>query len=95
MLYPLTFEPIFHKRVWGGRMLETVYAKPLPAGQCIGESWEIADRPGTASVITKASVATAPSRCSICNQTCHDKISCPLARNVRGFPSASNNWFAA
>ncbi|MBT6449391.1 MAG: mannose-6-phosphate isomerase, partial [Verrucomicrobiales bacterium] len=50
MLYPLTFEPIFHERVWGGRMLETLYAKPLPPGQCIGESWEIADRPGTASI---------------------------------------------
>ena len=57
MLYPLTFEPIFYERVWGGRMLEALYAKPLPPGQCIGESWEIADRPGTASVITNGPLA--------------------------------------
>jgi hypothetical protein len=36
MLYPLTFEPIFHERVWGGRMLETLYAKPLPPGHASG-----------------------------------------------------------
>ena len=45
MLYPLTFEPIFQERVWGGRRLETLFNKPLPAGQRIGESWEISDRP--------------------------------------------------
>ena len=30
MLYPLTFRPIFKERVWGGRNLERLYAKPLP-----------------------------------------------------------------
>ena len=30
MLYPLTFEPIFQERVWGGRRLETIFNKPLP-----------------------------------------------------------------
>ena len=38
-------------------MLETLYAKPLSPGQCIGESWEIADRPGSASVITNGPLA--------------------------------------
>ena len=57
MLYPLTFEPIFHERVWGGRMLETLFDKPLPPGQSIGESWEIADRPGTASIIANGPLA--------------------------------------
>jgi mannose-6-phosphate isomerase len=57
MLYPLTFEPIFQERVWGGRRLETLYDKPLPPGQRIGESWEIADRPGTASVIANGPLA--------------------------------------
>jgi mannose-6-phosphate isomerase len=50
-LYPLTFEPIFKERIWGGRNLETLYGKPLPPGLRVGESWEISDRPGDESVI--------------------------------------------
>lgn len=57
MLYPLTFHPIFKERVWGGRSLETLYRKPLPPGLPIGESWEIADRPGGASVIQNGPLA--------------------------------------
>src|SRR5213594_3740568 len=45
MLYPLTFHPIFKERVWGGRKLEQLYHKPLPAGLPIGESWELSERP--------------------------------------------------
>jgi mannose-6-phosphate isomerase len=52
MLYPLTFQPIFKERVWGGRHLEQLYHKALPPGKPIGESWEICDRPGDVSVIT-------------------------------------------
>lgn len=51
MLYPLTFQPIFKERIWGGRNLATLYAKTLPPGERIGESWEISDRPGDESVI--------------------------------------------
>jgi mannose-6-phosphate isomerase len=50
-LYPLTFAPIFKERIWGGRNLQTLYGKPLPPGQRIGESWEFSDRPGDQSVI--------------------------------------------
>lgn len=57
MLYPFVFEPIFKERVWGGRELERLFAKKLPAGQVIGESWEISDRPGDASVITNGPLA--------------------------------------
>jgi mannose-6-phosphate isomerase len=53
MLYPLTFEPIFKERIWGGRNLATLYAKALPPGERIGESWEISDRPGDESVIAR------------------------------------------
>lgn len=52
MLYPLTFQSIFKERVWGGRNLARLYGKPLPPEVPIGESWEISDRPGDASVIT-------------------------------------------
>ncbi len=51
MLYPLTFEPIFKERIWGGRKLEQLYHKTLPATVPVGESWEISDRPGDVSVI--------------------------------------------
>ena len=57
MLYPLTFQPIFKQRVWGGRELERLYHKPLPSGVPIGESWEITDRPGDVSVITNGPFA--------------------------------------
>jgi mannose-6-phosphate isomerase len=52
-LYPLTFEPIFKERIWGGRNLQTLYGKPLPPGRRVGESWEICDRPGDESVIAR------------------------------------------
>jgi mannose-6-phosphate isomerase len=57
MLYPLTFRPIFKQRVWGGRDLEHLYRKPLPASLPIGESWEIADRPDDVSVIDNGPLA--------------------------------------
>src|SRR5437899_5008536 len=57
MLYPLTFQPLLKKRVWGGRKLEQLYQKPLPPGVPIGESWEISDRPDDVSVITNGPLA--------------------------------------
>lgn len=51
MLYPLTFQPIFKERVWGGRNLERLFGKKLPPGPPIGESWEISDRAGDVSVV--------------------------------------------
>ena len=48
---PLTFEPIFMERVWGGRRLESEYGKKLPPNTPIGESWEIVDRPEAQSVV--------------------------------------------
>lgn len=57
MLYPFTFQPIFKERVWGGRRLQSLYGKSLPAGAPIGESWEISDRPEGVSVITNGPLA--------------------------------------
>jgi mannose-6-phosphate isomerase len=57
VLYPLTFQPIFKERVWGGRELEKLYGKKLPPGAVIGESWEISDRPGDESVIANGQFA--------------------------------------
>jgi len=57
VLYPLTFQPIFKARVWGGRRLAELYGKPLPPGSPTGESWEITDRPGDVSVIANGPLA--------------------------------------
>lgn len=43
-LYPLTFEPIYKQKVWGGRAFQTLgRALPGDSATPIGESWEIAD----------------------------------------------------
>src|SRR6195952_2408961 len=57
MLYPFVFRPIFKDRIWGGRALEQLYKKSIPASIPIGESWEISDRPGDASVIANGPLA--------------------------------------
>jgi mannose-6-phosphate isomerase len=57
VLYPLTFHPIFKERVWGGHEIQRLYGKNLPPGKPIGESWEISDRPGDASVIANGPLA--------------------------------------
>jgi mannose-6-phosphate isomerase len=48
---PLTFEPIFVERIWGGRRLEYEFGKKLPLQKSIGESWEIVDRPEAQSIV--------------------------------------------
>ena len=57
MLYPLLFHPILKERIWGGRKLEQLYGKLLPPNIPVGESWEISDRPGDASVIANGPLA--------------------------------------
>ncbi len=51
MTSPLTFEPIFMERIWGGRRLESEFGKKLPPNARIGESWEIVDRAEAQSVV--------------------------------------------
>ena len=48
---PLTFQPIFIERMWGGRRLESELRKKLPPQKPIGESWEIVDRSEAQSVV--------------------------------------------
>ena len=51
-VYPYTFEPIYKEKIWGGRNLERLFGRNLPAGRNIGESWELADLPEGVSVVT-------------------------------------------
>ncbi|MCX7868695.1 MAG: class I mannose-6-phosphate isomerase [Terrimicrobiaceae bacterium] len=46
----LEFQALAMERVWGGRRLEELYGRALPAGAPIGELWEIVDRPEAQSV---------------------------------------------
>jgi mannose-6-phosphate isomerase len=55
--YPLKFKPIYKQRIWGGQRLRDVFGKNLPAGQKIGESWELADLPEDKSVIANGELA--------------------------------------
>ena len=49
---PIRFRPLYMERVWGGRSLETVYGRELPAADVpFGESWEMVDRPEEQSVV--------------------------------------------
>ena len=49
---PIRFRPLYMERVWGGRSLETVYGRDLPAPSVpYGESWELVNRPEAQSVV--------------------------------------------
>jgi mannose-6-phosphate isomerase len=48
---PLLFTPIFQERIWGGQKLAELFAKDLPPGKRIGESWEFVDRPEAQSIV--------------------------------------------
>src|SRR4029453_10812967 len=54
---PLTFEPIFQERIWGGRKLTDLFGKTLPPDKRIGESWEIVDRPEAKSIVRSGPLA--------------------------------------
>jgi mannose-6-phosphate isomerase len=49
--YPMLLEPRYLEKPWGGRRLEKVFGRALPAGVPVGESWELFDRPAGSSVV--------------------------------------------
>ncbi|MBB5353451.1 hypothetical protein HNR46_003712 [Haloferula luteola] len=54
---PIPFVPLYMKRVWGGRTLETEYGRVLPEDAPHGESWEIVDRSGEQSIVEDGPLA--------------------------------------
>lgn len=56
-ILPMT--PYYRPVVWGGRRLESVYGKDLPANEAIGESFEVSAIPEMESVVTAGSLAGA------------------------------------
>ncbi|MDH3582831.1 MAG: class I mannose-6-phosphate isomerase [Phycisphaerae bacterium] len=75
-LYPLKFLPIYLPKVWGGRRLEALGRElPGPAGEAIGESWEITDlgetsADGAGGQAAQSVVAEGP----LAGRTLHDLI---------------------
>ena len=49
---PITFQPLYKTRVWGGRVLQSRYRRELPDDQPYGESWELVDRADDQSLVT-------------------------------------------
>lgn len=56
-MQPITFVPLYMQRVWGGRALESEYARKLPDGAPYGESWEIVDRADEQSIVRDGAFA--------------------------------------
>lgn len=54
ILYPLKFEPILKKRIWGGEKLKTLLHKNSTQPN-IGESWELSDVEGDTSIVSNGS----------------------------------------
>src|SRR5664279_4894611 len=50
-LYPMSFEPLYQYRLWGGRHLADVLTAPLPGDGPIGEAWVLSDRDDHQSLV--------------------------------------------
>ncbi len=56
-LYPLRFEPLFRRYLWGGRRLGNVLGKPIGEGDDYAESWDVVDHGADQSVVSAGPVA--------------------------------------
>lgn len=56
-LYPLRFEPLFRRYLWGGRKLGTLLGKPIGEGSDYAESWEVVDRDADQSRVASGPLA--------------------------------------
>ena len=73
-LYPLLFRPKFVEKIWGGRKIETVLGKPLPAGRQVGESWELYDFPPGATEGSKEWVSVTVANGPLAGRTLHELV---------------------
>ena len=48
-VYPYRFEPVYVEKIWGGRALERLFGRALPAGVKIGPSGDCAEMNPTAA----------------------------------------------
>lgn len=57
MLYPLQFQPLLKRYLWGGRRLGELLGKPLGDAEDYAESWEVVDHPDGQSVVANGPLA--------------------------------------
>ncbi|MCA9234470.1 MAG: class I mannose-6-phosphate isomerase [Planctomycetales bacterium] len=57
--YPLRFQPLFRRYLWGGRRLGELFGKPIGAGDDYAESWEVVDHGEDQSVVAHGPLAGA------------------------------------
>ncbi|HEY1601843.1 MAG TPA: type I phosphomannose isomerase catalytic subunit [Pirellulales bacterium] len=50
-LYPLRFQPLFRRYLWGGQRLATLLNKPIGDSATCAESWEICDHDADQSIV--------------------------------------------
>lgn len=55
-LYPLRFQPVFQRYLWGGQRLRTLLGKDAGEGPC-AESWEVCDHGPDQSVVAAGPLA--------------------------------------
>ncbi len=55
-LYPLKFEPIYKKKIWGGNRLADVFSRDLSENN-IGESWEVSTNSGGVNKVKNGPLA--------------------------------------
>lgn len=81
MLYPLRFEPIFRRYIWGGRRLGSVLHKSIDDGNDYAESWEIVDHGMDQSI-----VAFGPEKGKTLNQLVREDCMSLLGMPTEQFP---------
>jgi len=55
--YPLQFQQVFRRHLWGGRRLGTVLGKNIGEGTDYAESWEVVDHGRDQSIVANGSLA--------------------------------------
>ena len=73
-LYPFKWTPRLVEKIWGGRKLNSVLAKPLPPDVPIGESWELYDFPPGSVEKTQAWVSSTVSNGPLAGKTLHELL---------------------
>ena len=92
-MYPLRFEPLFRRYIWGGRRLADVLSKPI-GDQTAAESWEVVDHQDDQSIVRFGDLAGKSLRELIAEQG-NDLIGKPLMDKISsdGLPDHLRNRF--
>jgi mannose-6-phosphate isomerase len=77
MLYPLKFRPRFFEKMWGGRKMQSLLGKPLPADKPVGESWELYDFPPGVVEGTQGWLSSEIVNGPLAGKTLHDLMASP------------------